>query len=31
MKQLIYKEWTLVMTPVPLMFLALIGLLLIPS
>ena len=31
MKQLIYKEWTLVMTPVPLMFLALSGLLLIPS
>ncbi len=31
MKQLIHKEWTLVMTPVPLLFLALSALLLIPS
>ena len=31
MKQLIQKEWALVMTPVPLLFLALSGLLLIPS
>lgn len=31
MKQLIHKEWKLVMTPVPLLFLALSALLLIPS
>lgn len=31
MKQLIQKEWALVMMPVPLLFLALSGLLLIPS